>query len=107
MSADTARKSACATPGSLRLLGPGFAGEPDLGVFELLLDLGYVGMILVARRAGLIFLQRTLPLSDGFADLAFVEVDVAQVIVDGRVARHGLQRLAQFFFSLGELVLAI
>src|ERR1700680_5045916 len=105
MSADTARKSACATPGSLRLLGPGFAGEPDLGVFELLLNLGYVGMILVARRAGLIFFERTLPLSDGFADLAFVEIDVAQVIVDGRIARHRFQRPAQLFLGLGELVL--
>src|SRR5215831_3158746 len=91
----------------LRLLAASLARQADFCVVNFLLDLCDFGMIQVARRTGLVFLQRTLPLRDCFADFAFAEVNVAQMIVHCGVARHRLQSPPQLLFGLWKFILAV
>ena len=50
--------------------------------------------------------NRALPLSDGFADFAFAEVNLGQMVVHGGVARHVAQGFPQLVFGLRQLIQA-
>src|SRR5271157_578221 len=66
-------------------------GQPHSGSIELLLHLGNVVWFTVARSAGTPLSQRGLPLGNGFLEFPLLEVDIAQMIVNGRVTGNHLQ----------------
>src|SRR5260370_11852474 len=83
-------------------LDAALARQADFSALQLLLDLRDLNLVDVRRGARLVILQRVLPLRDRLADFSFTEVNIAEVIVDRRIARHVLQGAAKLLLGFRE-----
>src|SRR5208283_3599049 len=81
--------------------------QPDSRSIELLLHLGNVVWFTVAGSAGTPLTQRSLPLGNRFLEFPLLKVDIAQMIVNGRVSGNHLERAVKLLLGFLEFVLAI